>query len=269
MRGSTLGIVEESTSDRVAPGDYVMPSGSGWQTYSVCHASALRPVRRREGVPLTAYLSVLGLTGVTAYFGITDICQPREGDVLVVSAAAGAVGSVAGQLAKIMGCRVIGIAGGPDKCRWIVDELGFDGAVDYKSENVADALDRLCPDGIDINFENVGGTIMDAVFSRLKTHGRMALCGMISAYNQDGPLAGPSDFGRILMHRLMVRGFVVIDYYPQMQKALADLETWVAEGRLKWKDHVIDGLDQAPSALQKLFSGDHDGKLVVRVSDGD
>jgi NADPH-dependent curcumin reductase CurA len=266
MRGSTIGVVEESASDRFASGDFVIPTGGGWQEYAVFEASLLRPVHRHEGVPLTAYLSVLGLTGVTAYFGVTDVCRPQEGETLVVSAAAGAVGSVAGQLAKVMGCRVIGIAGGPEKCRWIVDDLGFDGAIDYKSESVGEALDRICPEGVDINFENVGGRIMDDVFSRLNTHGRMALCGMISGYNQAGPLAGPTDFGRILMHRLTVRGFVVIDYYPRMREALTELGTWVSEGRLKWKDHVIDGLDQAPSALERLFRGDHDGKLIVRVS---
>ena len=267
MRGTTIGIVEESASDQFSPGDHVIVPGGGWQTFVIMDGSTVRRIRRRDGVPLTAYLSVLGLTGVTAYFGVTDVCQPKAGETFVVSAAAGAVGSVAGQLATEMGCRVIGIAGGPDKCRWIVDELGFAGAIDYRSEDVGQALDRLCPDGIDINFENVGGDIMDAVFSRLNTHARMALCGMISGYNRNGPLAGPTDFGRILMHRITVRGFVVIDYYSQMPDALSALESSVSAGKLKWKDHVVDGLDQAPDALQRLFSGNHDGKLVVRVSD--
>ncbi|MFZ0715723.1 NADP-dependent oxidoreductase [Mycobacterium sp.] len=266
MRGSTVGIVEESKSERFSPGDFVLPPDGGWQLYTVARAATLSHVRRREGVPLTANLSVLGMTGITAYFGLTDICQPKEGETIVVSAAAGAVGSVVGQIAKIKGARVIGIAGGPDKCKWIVEDLGFDAAIDYKNEDVGSALDRLCTDGIDMNFENVGGAIMDEAFSRLNTHGRMALCGLISGYNAEGPFAGPTDFGRILMSRLTVRGFVVIDYLPRAGEALKALGTWVSEGRITWKDHVIDGLEEAPNALQRLFRGDHDGKLVLRVS---
>lgn len=266
MRGGTVGVVEESRSERFAPGDIVMPAEGGWALYCISHERATRRVRMAPGVPLTAHLSVVGPTGLTAYFGLLDICDPQPGETLVVSAAAGAVGSVVGQIAKIKGVQVVGIAGGEAKCRWIVDDLGFDAAIDYKNEDVGAALDRLCPDGIDMNFENVGGPIMDAVFSRLRLHGRMSLCGMISGYNEEGPLAGPTDFGRVLMKRLTIRGFIVIDYMAQAKQAYTDLSQWVSEGRLKWKDHVVDGLENAPSALDRLFAGNHDGKLMVRIS---
>ena len=266
MRGGTMGIVEESRSSRFAVGDIVMPAMGGWQLYTVADGATTGRVRRQDGVPLTAYMSVLGSTGLTAYFGLLDLGQPKEGETVVVTAAAGAVGSIVGQIAKIKGCRVVGIAGGPDKCRWLVDELGFDGAIDYKSEDVGHALDRLCPDGVDVSFENVGGPIMNAVFSRLNKDGRMALCGMISGYYDEGPMAGPTDFGRVLMNRLTIRGFIVIDFLPRAREALTALGEWVAQGKIKWKDHVVDGLDNAPDALQRLFSGDHDGKLLVQIS---
>jgi NADPH-dependent curcumin reductase CurA len=184
----------------------------------------------------------------------------------VVSAAAGAVGSIAGQIAKLKGARVIGIAGGAAKCAWLTDELGFDGAIDYKSEDVGAALDRLCPNGIDVNFENVGGDIMDAVVSRMNNFGRMPLCGMISTYNDDRRPAGPTDFVRVLMHRLTIRGFIVTDFLPRAGEAMAELIPWVTEGRLKWKVHVDQGLEGAMDSLQRLFTGNHDGKLLIQVS---
>lgn len=266
MRGGTIGVVEESRSRRFAVGDIVMPGDAGWQLYTMTHENATSRVRTTPGVPMTAYMSVLGGTGMTAYFGLLDICMPRPGETLVVSAAAGAVGSVVGQIARIKGARAIGIAGGTAKCRWLTDELGFDAAIDYKNEDVGAALDRLCPDGVDMNFENVGGPVMDAVFSRMALHGRMALCGMISGYNVEGPLAGPTDFGRVLMKRLSIRGFIVIDYFPRAREAIADLTQWIADGRIRWKDHVVQGLEHAPSALERLFTGDHDGKLMVAIS---
>ncbi|WP_176593650.1 NADP-dependent oxidoreductase [Sphingobium sp. EM0848] len=267
MRGTTIGVVEQSRSDRFAPGDIVMPAMGGWQDYTVSPERMTRKLNVAPGIPLTAYLSVLGPTGLTAYFGLLDIGQPKEGETLVLSAAAGAVGSIAGQIGKIKGCHVVGIAGGAAKCDWLTEELGFDGAVDYKAQEVGAALDRLCPTGIDIDFENVGGAIMEAVFSRLNRNGRMILCGLISAYNDEGPVPGPADFGRILMQRLTVRGFIVIDYLARAGEAFADLGRWIAEGRIKWKDHVVPGLEKAPDSLQLLFTGQHDGKLLIRVSD--
>ncbi len=267
MRGVTLGVVEAVRAADFAPGDFVVTGEGGWQQYANINGRLARKIRPEPNVALTAYLSVLGSKGLTAYFGLLDVCAPAAGETMVVSAAAGAVGSIAGQIGKIKGCRVIGIAGGPEKCRWITEELGFDAAIDYKSQDVGQALDRLCPDDIDISFENVGGEIMDAVFARLARHGRVSVCGLISSYNACAPMRGPADFGRVLMQRLTIRGFVIVDYVARFPEGLAALSGWVAAGRLKWRDHVLEGgIAAAPAALTRLFSGDHDGKLVLRIS---
>lgn len=266
MRGGAIGVVERSRSERFKQGDLVNPGLAGWSVYSIAKGESLFPVPALPGVPLAAYMSVLGGTGLTAWFGLTDIGKPKPGETVVVSAAAGAVGSIVGQIAKLRGARVIGIAGGKAKCDWLTGELGFDGAIDYKAEDVGAALDRLCPNGIDVDFENVGGAIMDAVFSRMNDFGRMALCGMISTYNTDGPVPGPADFSRILMHKLLIQGFIVTDYLPRAAEAFAELAPWVMSGQLKWKVHIEDGLENAIDAVGLLFSGQHDGKLLVRVS---
>lgn len=266
MRGLTAGVVEDSRSDRFKVGDVVSPISGGWADYAVVADSGLRPIHRAPGLPLTANMSVLGMTGLTAYFGVTDVLKAQAGETLVISAAAGAVGSIAGQIAKQRGCRVIGIAGGPDKCAWLTDELGFDAAIDYKNEDVGAALDRLAPDGIDLNFENVGGDIMIAVFNRLKVHGRMAVCGLVSAYNATKAPPSPN-FARIITHRLNVQGFLVLDYAPRAREMVAEMGPWLAEGKVKWKVHVDDGLEGAVDSLNRLFTGDHDGKLLVRVSE--
>ncbi|MEO8812573.1 MAG: NADP-dependent oxidoreductase [Caulobacteraceae bacterium] len=266
MRGGGVGVVERSRSDRFKQGDLVNPGLAGWATHTIAPAAGVSPVPAIPGVPLTAFMSVLGATGLTAWFGMTDIGRPQAGETVVVSAAAGAVGSIAGQIAKLRGARVIGIAGGKAKCDWLTGDLGFDGAVDYKNQDVGAALDRLCPDGIDVDFENVGGAVMDAVISRMNNFGRVALCGMISTYNKEGPAAGPTDFARVLMHRLLIKGFIVIDYLPRAAEAFAELAPLVVSGRLKWKAHVEDGLENAVSALERLFTGAHDGKLLIRVS---
>jgi NADPH-dependent curcumin reductase CurA len=266
MRGGSLGVVERSRSERFKQGDVVNTGLGGWTTHVVAPGAALTPVPRMPGVPLTAYMSVLGATGLTAWFGMCDIGKPQPGETVVVSAAAGAVGSVAGQIAKLKGARAIGIAGGKAKCDWLTGELGFDGAVDYKGEDVGAALDRLCPKGIDVNFENVGGEIMDAVVSRMNNFGRMPLCGMISTYNDKDRPSGPRDFARVLMHRLTIRGFIIIDFLPRAQEALAELVPWVMEGKLKWKVHVDQGIEGAMGSLQRLFTGAHDGKLLIQVS---
>jgi NADPH-dependent curcumin reductase CurA len=266
MRGTTVGVVTESRSERFKAGDLVIAGMGGWETQTDIEAKSAGRFRRLAGVPLTASLSVLGNTGLTAWFGMTRIGQVKAGDTAVVSAAAGAVGSIAGQIAKLRGARVVGIAGGQTKCKWLTGQLGFDAAIDYKSEDVGEALDRHCPDGIDLNFENVGGAIMEAVFNRLNTFGRMALCGMISGYGKDGPVAGPTDFSRILMRRLRIEGFVVLDPLPHANEALAELTPWVVNGQLQWKDHVVPGLENALYAMQLLFSGRNDGKMILGIS---
>jgi hypothetical protein len=266
MRGLTLGVVEQSKSERFKVGDIVTPLSGGWADYAVVHEQGLRPVHRAPGMPLTANLSVLGMTGLTAYFGVTDVLKAKAGETLVISAAAGAVGSIAGQVAKQRGVHVIGIAGGPDKCRWLTEELGFDAAVDYKNEDVGEALDRLAPNGVDLNFENVGGDIMIAVWNRLNVHARMAVCGLISSYNATRMPPSPN-FSRIITHRLNVQGFLVLDYAPRAREMVEEMGPWLADGRIKWKVHVDDGLEGAVTSLNRLFTGDHDGKLLVRVSE--
>jgi len=264
MRGLTLGVVEQSKSDRFKAGDIVTPLSGGWADYAVVHEQGLRPVHRAPGLPLTANLSVLGMTGLTAYFGVTDVLKAKPGETLVISAAAGAVGSIAGQVAKQRGAHVIGIAGGAEKCRWLTDELGFDAAIDYKNEDVGEALDRLAPNGVDLNFENVGGDIMIAVWNRLNVHARMAVCGLISSYNATRMPPSPN-FSRIITHRLNVQGFLVLDYAPRAREMVEEMGPWLADGRVKWKVHVDDGLEGAVTSLNRLFTGDHDGKLLVRV----
>lgn len=266
MRGGSIGIVESSRSDRFKQGDVVNTGLGGWSTHVIADGATLMPVPTLPGVPMTAYMSVLGATGLTAWFGMCDIGKPQSGETVVVSAAAGAVGSIAGQIAKLKGARVIGIAGGKAKCDWLTGELGFDGAIDYKGEDVGAALDRLCPNGIDVNFENVGGDIMDAVVSRMNNFGRMPLCGMISTYNDNERPAGPTDFARVLMHRLTIRGFIITDFLPRAGEAMAELIPWVMAGELKWKVHVDQGLEGAMDSLQRLFTGAHDGKLLIQVS---
>jgi NADPH-dependent curcumin reductase CurA len=266
MRGGSIGVVEASRSDRFKQGDVVNTGLGGWSTHVIANEAMLFPVPALPGVPLTAYMSVLGATGLTAWFGMCDIGRPQPGETVVVSAAAGAVGSIAGQIARLKGARVIGIAGGKAKCDWLTGELGFDGAIDYKSEDVGAALDRLCPNGIDVNFENVGGEIMDAVVSRMNNFGRMPLCGMISTYNDKDRPTGPRDFAHVLMHRLTIRGFIITDFLPRAGEAMTELIPWVLEGKLKWKAHVDQGLEGAMDSLQRLFTGAHDGKLLIQVS---
>ncbi len=266
MRGGGIGVVERSRSDRFSQGQLVNPGLAGWASHTVAREGALNPVPQIPGVPTTAFMSVLGATGVTAWCGILLIGEPKAGETVVVSAAAGAVGSIAAQLAKFAGARVIGIAGGKAKCDWLTGECGLDGAIDYKSQDVGAELDRLCPNGIDVNFENVGGAVMEAVYSRMNNFGRMPVCGLISTYNDDAPVAGPRDFSRILMRRLLVKGFIVTDYLPRWGEAIGALAPLVASGRLKWKTHIVDGLENAPEAVKLLFSGAHDGKLLIRVS---
>jgi NADPH-dependent curcumin reductase CurA len=266
MRGLSLGVVEESRSERFAVGEVVTTGSGGWADYAAVPAREASRVHRAPGLPLTANMSVLGMTGMTAWFGVTDVLKPQSGETLVISAAAGAVGSIAGQVAKAQGARVIGIAGGPEKCRWLTEDLGFDEAIDYKNEDVGDALDRLAPDGVEMNFENVGGDIMIAVFNRLKVHGRMAVCGLISSYNATRMPPSPN-FGRIITHRLNLKGFLVLDYAGRAREMVTGMAPMVLDGRIKWKVHVDDGLEGALDSLNRLFTGDHDGKLLVRVSE--
>ena len=237
----------------------------GWQEYAVVSDSApLLPTPDLDVAP-SSFLGVLGMTGLTAWVGITQIGKPQPGETVVVSAAAGAVGSVAGQLAKAKGARVVGIAGGPDKTAMLTEELGFDAAVDYKAKDWAEQLRAATPDGIDVDFENVGGDIMDAVFTRLNLRSRVALCGLISGYNEEGAPAGPRAFGNLLIKRSLLQGFIVLDHFHQAPEAVAEISALMAEGRLKPLETVVEGFEQLPEAINMLFDGANTGKLVLRV----
>jgi NADPH-dependent curcumin reductase CurA len=218
-------------------------------------------------VPPNLALSLFGITGPTAYFGVLDVGQVKEGETFVVSAAAGATGSIAGQIARIKGCRVIGIAGGSTKCQWLIDEAGFDGAIDYRAEDVGERLDTLCPDGIDVFFDNVGGSILDEVLARIRLRARIILCGAIARYDTAAPMPGPANYFNLTLRRGRMEGFLVIDYEDRMEEAISALAAWLAEGRLKQKEDVVVGLENAPKTLARLFAGQNFGKQLLKIAD--
>jgi hypothetical protein len=266
MRGFGLGIVEESRYPGLAAGDYAQGL-IGWQTHAVMDGAELGRMERDPGISLDAYMAVLGHIGATAYFGLLEIGQPKPGETLVVSGAAGAVGSLVGQIGKIVGCRVVGIAGSDEKCRWLTGELGFDAAVNYKAGPVRSRLRRECPNGIDVHFENVGGEVLDAALAYINTRARIVLCGMISQYNEFVPPPGPRFLGNVLIRRARIEGFIVMDYHERYPEAFGPLKQWMADGRLKYRTDLVEGLEQAPVAVNRLFSGANIGKLLVKVSD--
>ncbi len=264
MRALGVGIVTASRNARFAVGDHV--SGVfGVQQYALTDGKGVRKVDPRI-VPLPKYLSVLGMTGMTAYFGLLDTGQPKPGETVVVSAAAGAVGAIVGQIAKIKDCRVVGIAGGPEKCRHIVDELGFDAAVDYKSENVRKSLRDHCPNGIDVYFDNVGGTLLEAALANLARGARIVICGAISQYCSIGPTAGPSNYMSLLTNRASMKGMLVMDYIDSYPQAGAEMAGWIAAGKLKSREDIVDGLATFPETLLKLFKSENFGKLMLKVN---
>jgi len=266
MRGICLGAVEAWRNPEYAVGDVVQGTG-GWQQYYAGDTNGWSKLPRVPGVALTAWFGAMGHIGFTAYFGLSDIGQPKPGETLVVTAAAGAVGSLVGQMGKIAGCRVVGIVGTDEKCVWITRELGFDAAINYKKEIVRVALRRACPKGVDIDFENVGGDLLDAVLSQINLHGRVVLCGMISQYNTGAKPKPPTSFGNILMKRARIEGFIVTDYASRFPEAAAKIIGWLQEGKLKYRIAMVEGLRAAPAALNKLFDGTNTGKLLVKVSD--
>ncbi len=265
MRGITVGRVVASRDPRLSVGDAVQGMG-GWQDYWVAKAGEASKLRDDGQTPLTLYLGLLGMVGCTAYFGMLEIGDPQPGETVVVSAAAGAVGSLAVQLAKLRGARVIGIAGSDEKCAWLVDELGIDAAINYRSEKVHARLRELAPHGVNVYFDNTGGAILDAVLANLALNARIPLCGLISTYTATGRGAGPANYGALLVKRAMVKGFIILDYAPRFGEAIAALAKWYAEGKLKFRVDVVDGLEQAPRALGKLFDGSNQGKLIVRIA---
>jgi NADPH-dependent curcumin reductase CurA len=266
MRAGGLGEVVASKNPHYAVGQLVQGL-VGWQEYVVASDSMpLFGVEVADGVSPSAYLGALGTTGLTAWIGIRDIGRPKPGETVVVSAAAGAVGSVAGQLAKADGARVVGIAGGPEKCRLLTEELGFDAAVDYRADDWFKQLRAATPDGIDVDFENVGGVIMDAVFARLNIGARVALCGLISGYNEADPPPGPRAFGNLLIQRATVQGFIVLDHLGRSAEAAAEIAGLIAAGTLRPLETIVEGFEQLPTAINMLFDGRNVGKLVVKTS---
>jgi hypothetical protein len=265
MRALALGRVIASNHPGFAAGDYV--SGAfGVQEYALSDGKHVLKVDP-DLAPLPVHLSALGMTGRTAYFGLLEVGELKPGETVVVSAAAGAVGSVVGQIAKIKGCRVVGIAGGPEKCRYIVDELGFDTAIDYKTQDVRAALKEHCPSGIDVYFDNVGGHILEAALARLARGARIVICGAISQYNVTGPPKGPSNYMALLVHRASMKGFLAGDYAARDDEATQALAAWRANGSLRSREHIVEGLETFPDTLIKLFTGDHLGKLIIKVAD--
>ena len=263
MRASTVGQVIDSRDANFQKGDYVFGHG-GVQQYAVAEGKDIHKIDINIA-PLERYLSVLGMPGMTAYFGLLNTGLPKEGETVVVSGAAGAVGTVVGQIAKIKGCKVIGIAGGKDKCQYLVDELGFDGAIDYKNENVKQALKAQCPKGVDVYFDNVGGEILDDVLTQIRLHARIVVCGAISQYNNTTPVKGPSNYLSLLVNRARMEGIVVFDNVKHYGEAAAEMAQWISEGKLKAKEHVVTGIENFPEALLMLFKGENTGKLVLKV----
>jgi NADPH-dependent curcumin reductase CurA len=266
MRGITIGVVEQSHHADFQAGDIVRGI-LGWQEYALTDGAGLTQLPRDPSLPLTAYMGLFGIIGPTAYFGLLDIGKPKAGETLVVSAAAGAVGSLVGQIGKIKGCRVVGIAGTDEKCRWITEALGFDAAINYKTEPFRERLQKHCPDGIDVYFDNVGGEILDAVLSLINVRARIVICGTISHANVTEPVPGPYNFRSILTQRARVEGFIILDYVDRFQEATEDLGRWLTEGKIQYRVEVVDGLENAPRAINKLFDGSNKGKLIVKVSE--
>jgi NADPH-dependent curcumin reductase CurA len=263
MRANTVVEVTESRHPDFQPGDHLV-STFGVQSWVVSDGRGARRVDL-DRAPAATYLGALGMTGLTAYFGLFEVGDLQDGETVVVSGAAGAVGSVAGQIAKIKGCRVVGIAGGPEKCAVLTDELGFDAAIDYRAGDVTRPLREHCPDGIDVYFDNVGGEILDAALANLAMHARVVICGAISQYNS-AP-RGPRNYMMLLVRRARMQGFLVFDYPDKNAQALSELAGWVADGSLKVKEHVVRGtVDDFPETLQMLFRGENVGKLVLELT---
>jgi NADPH-dependent curcumin reductase len=270
MRAGGIGVVIASKNPQFAVGDPVSV-GLGVQEYLLVpqdqiKRSGLVKIDLRAG-SLTQWLNVLGMPGMTGYFGLMDVGQPQAGETLVVSGAAGAVGQTVGQMAKIKGCRVVGIAGGAAKCEWVVKELGFDACIDYKAGNVKAGLKEHCPKGVDIYFDNVGGDILDDVLTRINRKARIIICGAISQYNNTTPVQGPKNYLSLLVNRARMEGIVVFDYADRYHLAIAEMAGYLKDGRMKSKEDIVEGLENFPEALIKLFSGENFGKLVLKVAE--
>jgi NADPH-dependent curcumin reductase len=267
IRSLAAGEVVRSNDPRFAPGQRVN-GFFGWQDYTVArHTDGLPILAIPDDFSMVTGASALGLTGLTAYFGLLEVGRPKKGETVVVSGAAGATGSAVGQIAKILGCRVVGIAGGKEKCDYITRELGFDAAIDYKRDNIITALRGACPSGIDVYFDNVGGSILDAALAFLAMHGRVVICGAISTYNDQSQAPGPKNYMNLLTRRGRMEGFLVLDYAQRAAEAVSTISGWLREGRFKDRVDVVEGFENAPAALGRLFTGENLGKQLVKIAD--
>jgi NADPH-dependent curcumin reductase CurA len=265
IRCAGVAEVVSSNCEQYKVGDLVFGM-TGWQDYTLADQGARTMQALPPGIDPTAALSVFGVTGMTAYFGLTDVGKVKEGDTVVVSGAAGATGSIVGQIARIKGAaRVVGIAGSDEKCAWLVDELRFDAAVNYRTDDVAARLREACPDGIDLYFDNVGGELLDICLSQLAMRGRVVLCGAIASYNGRETAVGPRNYRNLIPRRGRMEGFIILDYLDRFSEGQREMAGWVAEGKVKFAVHLVEGLEQAPSALSLLFTGGNTGKVIVQV----
>jgi NADPH-dependent curcumin reductase CurA len=267
MRAGSVGQVAESNHPDFAAGDLVQTLGN-WQDFVVVKPAQGLPglTKLPPGVDPELMLSVLGTTGLTAYWGLLDLGKPQSGETVLVSGAAGATGSVAGQIARIKGCRVVGIAGGPEKCAWLTDEARFDGAIDYKSEDVDARIGELCPNRVDVFFDNVGGGILEAALNHINLRARVVLCGGISSYNATEPVPGPANLMNLVINRARMEGFIIIDYFDRMAQAANDLMGWIQSGELVYQNDVQEGFENIPQTLTRLFTGQNRGKQLLKIA---
>ncbi len=264
MRGFGVAEVIESCTDFYKPGDFCT-GFTGIQTHATFNSRMLRKIDPKLA-PLSRFMSGLGMPGFTGYFGLLDIGKPQEGETVVVSAAAGAVGHVVCQIAKLKGCRVVGIAGGPEKCAYLRDELKLDAVIDYRNEDVPSALKAATANGIDVYFDGVGGDTLDAVLALVNRHARIVLCGAVSQYEQlDQKIAGPSNYVSLITQSCLMQGFTMMDYMHRVPEAFVDLLTWESEGKITFREHILEGIEQFPEAVEMIFRGDNDGKLMLKL----
>ena len=267
MRAGSIGkVIKSNNHPKYKVGD-VLTGWGGVQQYSATNGDNYYPVDTNLA-PMPTYIGTLGMPGMTAYFGILEVGKIKKGDIVLVSGAAGAVGSIVGQIAKIKGCRVVGIAGGPKKCKYLTEELGFDGAIDYKNENIHKALKEHCPKGLDVYFDNVGGEILDAALTRLRMHARVVICGAISQYNNMTAIKGPSNYLSLLVNRATMQGMVVMDYAKDYGTAAQNMGGWMMQGKLKSREDIYEGIENFHDTFQRLFTGEKNGKLVLKVKEG-
>ena len=269
MRAGSVGQVIESNNPNYNVGDKVQGT-FGWQEYAISNGQGiLNATVIPEGQSLTAPLSVFGITGLTAYFGLLDVGKAKEGETVLVSGAAGSTGSIAAQIAKLKGCRVIGVAGGTEKCRWLTETAKIDAAIDYKAAKLEEVIPELCPEGIDVIFDNVGGDFLNIALTHINQSARIAVCGAISGYNNETPAPGPANYTALIIQRARMEGFIVLDYMDKFPEAIADLMKWVQEGKIIYQEDIQEGIENAPDTLLRLYTGKNQGKQLLKVADPD